>query len=45
MNRSDYDSNMVVQYFDDFGIQEWERLVQSPFYEVSLYIHTYYLKT
>jgi SAM-dependent methyltransferase len=41
---SQYDPNMVVQYFDDFGIQEWERLVQSPSREVSLYIHTHYLE-
>ncbi len=39
-----YDADAVAQHFDDFGIQEWERLVQSPSDEVSLYIHSYCLE-
>jgi 2-polyprenyl-3-methyl-5-hydroxy-6-metoxy-1,4-benzoquinol methylase len=41
---SSYQSDSVAQYFDDYGIQEWERLVRTPVDEVSLYIHTHYLK-
>jgi SAM-dependent methyltransferase len=37
-------SDSVAQYFDDYGIREWERLVRTPADEVSLYIHTHYLK-
>jgi len=44
MNGSDYNADAVAQHFDDFGIHEWERLVQTPSDEVSLYIHTYYLE-
>jgi SAM-dependent methyltransferase len=39
-----YDPSAVTQYFNEYSSQEWERLVQSPFHEVSLYIHTYYLE-
>jgi 2-polyprenyl-3-methyl-5-hydroxy-6-metoxy-1,4-benzoquinol methylase len=41
---SSYQPEEVIEYFDDFGEQEWERLVQTPVDEVSLYIHTHYLK-
>jgi SAM-dependent methyltransferase len=41
---SHYDPHSVIQYFDRFGRQEWDRLVQSPMHEVSLYIHTHYLE-
>jgi 2-polyprenyl-3-methyl-5-hydroxy-6-metoxy-1,4-benzoquinol methylase len=41
---SNYNANAVIQHFDDFGIHEWERLVQAPSDEVSLYIHTHYLE-
>jgi len=44
MNGSDYSANAVIQHFDDFGVHEWERLVQSPSDEVSLYVHTHYLE-
>lgn len=41
---SSYQSETVIQYFDEFGIREWERLIQSPADEVSLFVHTHYLK-
>ena len=43
-NSSSYNANAVVEHFDDFGIHEWERLIQTPSDEVSLYIHTHYLQ-
>ena len=43
-NASRYDPHSVIQHFDEFGRQEWDRLVQSPMHEVSLYIHTHYLQ-
>lgn len=42
--KSSYQPDSVIEYFDNFGEQEWERLVQNPVNEVSLYIHTHYLK-
>jgi 2-polyprenyl-3-methyl-5-hydroxy-6-metoxy-1,4-benzoquinol methylase len=41
---SSYQPETVIQHFDEFGVREWERLVQSPADEVSLFIHTHYLK-
>ena len=41
---SNYRPEWVAGYFDEFGIGEWERLVATPVDEVSLYIHTHYLK-
>ena len=41
---SNYSANAVIQHFDDFGIHEWERLVQTPSDEVNLYIHAHYLE-
>jgi SAM-dependent methyltransferase len=41
---SNYTADAVMQHFDDFGVHEWERLMQSPSDEVSLYVHTHYLE-
>jgi 2-polyprenyl-3-methyl-5-hydroxy-6-metoxy-1,4-benzoquinol methylase len=41
---SHYSSEWVARYFDDYGIREWNRLVETPVDEVSLYIHTHYLR-
>ena len=41
---SSYQPALVAKYFDEFGIREWERLTQTPADEVSLAIHTHYLK-
>jgi SAM-dependent methyltransferase len=41
---SKYDPNSVTQHFDEYGRLEWDRLVQSPMHEVSLYVHTHYLE-
>ena len=37
---SDYDPASISQHFDDFGANEWERLVRTPADEVSLHVHT-----
>jgi 2-polyprenyl-3-methyl-5-hydroxy-6-metoxy-1,4-benzoquinol methylase len=39
-----YQPDAIRQGFDEVGVREWERLIQSPVDEVSLYIHTHYLK-
>jgi len=39
-----YDSDEVAKHFDDFGTREWNRLLETPVDEVSLFIHTHYLK-
>lgn len=44
MTTSLYDSTWVARYFDAFGIREWDRLVESPVDEVSLHIHSHYLR-
>lgn len=41
---SSYQPEAVIQHFDEFGVREWERLIQSPADEVSLFVHTHYLK-
>lgn len=41
---SNYQPKKVIKHFDELGIREWERLVQTPVDEVSLYIHTHYLQ-
>ena len=41
---SSYDSDGVAKKFDDLGIGEWNRLLKTPVDEVSLYVHTHYLK-
>jgi 2-polyprenyl-3-methyl-5-hydroxy-6-metoxy-1,4-benzoquinol methylase len=43
-NSSQYDPESVIQHFDEFGIREWERLIQNPSDEVNLYIHICYLE-
>lgn len=39
-----YQPQSVSQHFDEFGEQEWDRLVKKPSDEVSLHIHTHYLQ-
>ena len=39
-----YNAEQVAQFFDAYGIREWNRLVQNPVTEVSLHLHTYYLE-
>lgn len=41
---SNYRAAEVKRYFDEFGIKEWNRLVETPVDEVSLYIHRHYLE-
>ena len=42
--KSEYDAMWVASYFDAEGMREWDRLVSSQVDEVSLFIHTHYLK-
>ncbi len=41
---SSYQPESVISHFNQFAEQEWERLIRSPIDEVSLHIHTHYLK-
>jgi SAM-dependent methyltransferase len=41
---SNYHAAEVEKHFDEFGVREWNRLVETPVDEVSLYIHTQTLK-
>lgn len=39
-----YDPAWTADYFDNYGRREWQRLVDSPVNEVSLFVHTHYLE-
>ena len=39
-----YNSEHIANYFDQYGVKEWERLIADPVNEISLHIHTHYLK-
>lgn len=41
---SDYEARRTADYFDQVGLEEWERLVATPVDEVNLYLHTHYLR-
>jgi SAM-dependent methyltransferase len=41
---SDYNPEAIAEYFDQYGLREWNRLVETPVDEVSLYLHTCYLE-
>jgi SAM-dependent methyltransferase len=41
---SDYDPEAIAGFFDQYGLREWNRLVETPVDEVSLYLHTCYLE-
>jgi SAM-dependent methyltransferase len=41
---SNYCALEVEKHFDEFGMREWDRLVETPVDEVSLYIHMQTLK-
>ena len=41
---SSYNPEAVIQHFDEVGIREWERLIQSPSGEVNLCVHAHYLE-
>jgi len=42
--KSSYQPDAVMEYFDDLGEREWERMIRTPADEAGLYIHTHYLK-
>lgn len=39
-----YDAQTIAKHFDDYGQQEWDRLLKTPVDEVSLHIHVHYLR-
>ncbi len=39
-----YDQAQVKTFFDRYGEREWQRLVASPADEISLHVHTHYIK-
>lgn len=39
-----YQPESTAQYFDVYAEKEWERLTATPFQEVSLHVHTHYLR-
>jgi 2-polyprenyl-3-methyl-5-hydroxy-6-metoxy-1,4-benzoquinol methylase len=39
-----YSAAAIARWFDEAGLREWERLVESPLAEVSLHLHTHYLE-
>jgi hypothetical protein len=41
---SNYRAAAVEKHFDEYGVREWDRLVETAVDEVSLYIHTQTLK-
>ncbi len=43
-NSSFYRSEQIASEFDRYGEREWNRLVETPVDEVSLFIHSYYLQ-
>jgi len=41
---SEYSPELIAKYFDEYGLREWNRLLDTPVDEVGLYLHTYYLE-
>ena len=41
---SEYNRAQVAGYFDELGMDEWERLVKTPVAEVKLHVHAHYLR-
>jgi SAM-dependent methyltransferase len=41
---SNYNPEAIAGYFDQYGLREWNRLIETPVDEVSLYLHTCYLE-
>ena len=44
MPTGQYNPQRITQDFDEFARREWERLVATPLGEISLHIHTHYLR-
>jgi SAM-dependent methyltransferase len=41
---AEYSRAQVAGFFDELGIDEWERLVKTPVAEVKLHVHAHYLR-
>jgi SAM-dependent methyltransferase len=44
LTSSSFDPKGISSYFDEYGEREWNRLVETPVDEISLYIHRQYLR-
>lgn len=42
--KSAYHPEDAARYFDTFGEREWQRMVSNPVNEISLFLHTHYLR-
>ena len=42
--KTKYDGTFVSRFFDEYGLREWDRMTADPVSQVSLHIHTHYLK-
>ena len=42
--KKQYSGEHIANYYDQYGDKEWQRLVADPVNEVSLHIHSHYLK-
>lgn len=43
-SKKQYDGEYIAKYYDQYGDKEWQRMVADPVSEISLHIHTHYLK-
>lgn len=43
-HRNHYDAKWVANYFDAFGMKEWERLTATAVDEVNFHVHSHYLE-
>jgi len=39
-----YDAQYISEFYDDYGVTEWDRLLKTPADRVSLHIHKHYLE-
>lgn len=42
--KTKYDGAFISRFFDEYGMREWDRMTADPVSQVSLHIHTHYLK-
>ena len=42
--KKNYNPSYVKDYYNEYGMKEWDRLTQTPFEGIKLFIHNHYLK-
>jgi len=42
--KTKYDGAFISRFFDEYGMREWDRMTADPVSQVSLHIHTHYLR-